>query len=334
MSSISALPWADLSYAAQVRALTALAEKTLPALGLSRPTLRFIQHGENTTFCVTDSRGQKYLLRLHRENYHTTPSLREELAWLRRLEGEPGLYVPAPRGSIETTRDAESGLSRRYSLLRWVEGRGRFESLQPSHYSRLGEVIARLQRSTVGRQVVHRRYWTADGLLGTEPKLGTTRLIEGVPASELRAYESARRMLLKQFRSYEKRHPERLGLVHADTHFGNVLFRRDGVGVIDFDDCGLGFHLWDLAVVLFASQEVFKKLRPARVREYTDALYEGYASGMPFRSGDEEIVTDLKHARMIAMTGWLYDRRDHPKLRKRVPFVVAKYAKMLNARYG
>ena len=41
---------------------------------------------------------------------------------------------------------------------------------------------------------------------------------------------------------------DRYGLVHADTRLANLLVDDDGgVSVIDFDDCGFGWYLYDLA---------------------------------------------------------------------------------------
>jgi Ser/Thr protein kinase RdoA (MazF antagonist) len=41
------------------------------------------------------------------------------------------------------------------------------------------------------------------------------------------------------------------GLIHADLHPGNALFWHDEVRVIDFDDCGFGYWLYDIAVALW-----------------------------------------------------------------------------------
>jgi Ser/Thr protein kinase RdoA (MazF antagonist) len=40
------------------------------------------------------------------------------------------------------------------------------------------------------------------------------------------------------------------GLIHADLHRFNLLFARDTVRPIDFDDCGFGPRLYDMAVTL------------------------------------------------------------------------------------
>jgi len=44
-----------------------------------------------------------------------------------------------------------------------------------------------------------------------------------------------------------------VGLIHADLHLDNALFWHDEVRVIDFDDCGFGYWLYDIAVALPAA---------------------------------------------------------------------------------
>jgi Ser/Thr protein kinase RdoA (MazF antagonist) len=54
----------------------------------------------------------------------------------------------------------------------------------------------------------------------------------------------------RELQRFERRFPERLGLIHADLHFGNFLDTGAGPAAIDFDDCGRGFLAYDLAVPL------------------------------------------------------------------------------------
>jgi Ser/Thr protein kinase RdoA (MazF antagonist) len=39
-------------------------------------------------------------------------------------------------------------------------------------------------------------------------------------------------------------------MIHADLHPGNMPWQQGRVGAIDFDDCGAGHYLFDLAVAL------------------------------------------------------------------------------------
>ena len=63
----------------------------------------------------------------------------------------------------------------------------------------------------------------------------------------------------------------RAGLIHGDLHQENYLFERGTARAIDFDDCGWGFFLYDVAVTL---SEIEGRPRYAELR---DALLDEYA---------------------------------------------------------
>ena len=66
--------------------------------------------------------------------------------------------------------------------------------------------------------------------------------------------------------------PDAFGLIHADLHLENALFDGDAVRVIDFDDCGFGYWLYDLAVPLWDNR--YRADYPA----FRAALLEGTAN--------------------------------------------------------
>ena len=45
--------------------------------------------------------------------------------------------------------------------------------------------------------------------------------------------------------------PNVFGLIHADAHLDNVLFDGQQARLIDFDDCGFGYRIYDVAVALW-----------------------------------------------------------------------------------
>ena len=65
---------------------------------------------------------------------------------------------------------------------------------------------------------------------------------------------------------------KRFGLVHADIRLANLLVDGDHVRVIDFDDCGFSWFMYD-----FATTVSFMEDHP-RVPELRDAWVEGYRS--------------------------------------------------------
>ena len=92
--------------------------------------------------------------------------------------------------------------------------------------------------------------------------------------------------------------PGKVGLIHADLHLGNALFCRDDVMVIDFDDCGFGYWLYDIAVSLWElrHRNDYEQLRAA--------LLEGYAQQRPPPSGDLAYLDDFIAARDVAFGLW------------------------------
>ena len=65
--------------------------------------------------------------------------------------------------------------------------------------------------------------------------------------------------------------PGSSGLIHGDLHQENTLFTGDVAAAIDFDDCGWGYHLYDIAVPL---SELTERRRCAAMR---GAFLEAYA---------------------------------------------------------
>ncbi len=44
--------------------------------------------------------------------------------------------------------------------------------------------------------------------------------------------------------------PDAHGMIHGDMYADNLLFKAGEVYPIDFEDCGFGYWLWDIAIPL------------------------------------------------------------------------------------
>jgi Ser/Thr protein kinase RdoA (MazF antagonist) len=296
----------------------------------------FIHHGENTTFEVGARGGAKYLLRVHRHGYHTKDAIGEEMLWLERLGRQNEIATPRPLRSksgrlIETVDSPGVEAPRECSLLHWVDGRFVFKSASPKHFALIGRTIAHLHESTRGIDVHHRRYWTAEGLAGRVSKFGSVEELGGASKRELRILSEARKRAYRELSAYERSFPRRMGLVHADLHFGNFLFREGGgdrenvgvdselaLGVIDFDDCGYGFHAYDFAVPLVALPMALGEARLNEIPRFRDAMLNAYATYARFDAKDDRAVTNLIVARRLSLLCWLNSRIDHAILRSKL----------------
>jgi Ser/Thr protein kinase RdoA (MazF antagonist) len=100
------------------------------------------------------------------------------------------------------------------------------------------------------------------------------------------------------------------GLIHGDLHYENVLFRAGEAQAIDFDDCGWGFHLYDLAVTLSELEA-----RP-RYEELRDALLDAYAQIRRLPEDHAIHLRALFVLRRMQILMWVLQSRDHATFRE------------------
>lgn len=319
-----------MSYLAQVKALRELAKIALQNYPIKLKSFSLLGHGENTTFKVIDSKGKLYCLRMHRPNYHSDAAIREELKWVAKIDQTSDICVPriiknkAGQG-LWTVKDPKTFLSRRVELFHWVEGVFRYKSLKPKHYLEVGKTLGRLQNIGQKITIKHRNYWDQEGVIGKNMHLGKVDHLTGVTSKQQEIITQARKYLYERIKAYAKKNPHQSGLMHADLHFGNMIFQGDKIGVIDFDDCGHGLLMYDLAVVEYASGYHFQKLSEKERQLYRDQLLKGYSLEREFSKQDEVILPALHYARILTFFGWLHDRSDNPVLKKRFPRYVKQF---------
>ena len=127
--------------------------------------------------------------------------------------------------------------------------------------------------------------------------------------------DAARRVLADALRSARRSiaalavTQSRRGLIHADLHYENVLFRTGTPLAIDFDDCGWGDYLYDLAVPLseLEDRSNYEALR--------DALLAGYARQRPLPRGFDDHLRALAILRRVQLIMWILESRDHAAFR-------------------
>ena len=94
------------------------------------------------------------------------------------------------------------------------------------------------------------------------------------------------------------------GLIHADLRLANLLIEGDQIKVIDFDDCGFGWHLHDLASALSFIED--KPIVPKLV----NAWLAGYKKVLPFTDTDFEEIDTFIMMRRLQLTAWLASHQE------------------------
>lgn len=240
-------------------------------------------------------------LRLHRAQYQSAAAIRSELWWCAEL-AQAGLPVPAALAAEDGRLLLALEDGRLASAIQWIEGEALGEAGLPftrplgevlEQYHALGQLLARLHR-TADASILPadftRPYWDRDGLVGETPFWG--RFWDHPAASpDQRATLIRARDLLR-----ERLTGQETGLIHADVLRENVLVTGPSVSLIDFDDSGFGFRLYDLGTALV--QTVYHAEQPA----LRAALMAGYGTS------DLIMVETFTLARSLASVGWTMPR--------------------------
>lgn len=298
-----------------------LAAAALSRYVLSAPArLSFVRHGENTTYRIDTAGGERFALRLHRPGYQTARSIESELAWMEALR-ETGLVTPPPlRGAdgefVQPVR-ARDGTEHLATAFGWMDGIPLSHLDRLDLWRRLGEMMAVVHdhaRGWTPQPGFTRPAWDLEGLVGERSRWGDPYRL-GSWDSETARLLLACRDAIRERLSFFGTGADRFGLVHADLSFENVLVQDDGTTVlIDFDDSGPGWFLYDLAVALHPFEHSVSFV------ERREALIAGYrhAAGVPcdfFR----ELPTFLM-ARRLATLGWMFTHAEtaHARRQRRV----------------
>jgi Ser/Thr protein kinase RdoA (MazF antagonist) len=305
--------------------LEAAAQLALPRFGIALTApLALIHHRENAVFRVDDpADGSRWAMRVHRHGYHTSDEIRSELGWMDALR-EAGVPTPRARpGSdgdpLQHVAPAGGGPSLQVDILAWIEGRslaaGGGELEVHRLVGRTSALIQKHGRTWTPPPGFSRPVWDLDALVGPRALWGDYAALAVLTAAQLalmhRAADRVRRRLDTFGRS-----PDRFGLTHGDLMPDNVLV-ADGVPyVIDFDDAGYGWHLYDLATLL-ADKVVDPSFAAVR-----DAWVEGYRTAASLPDEHLEQLDALVMARLLLGLGWMHTRRETAMARDFTPLVV------------
>jgi Ser/Thr protein kinase RdoA (MazF antagonist) len=296
------------SHESLMRSIGHLAEAALPRWGIEGARLEMINHSENTTYRVTPpGGGRPVILRVHRPGYHTVDGIRSELAWMRALQAEGGVHtpqaIPALDGTdIQTVSDPSLATPRNCVLFAFIEGeepRQDHDLIEP--FKRLGEVTARTHLHSMRWQrpdFFERTVWDFEHSIGGKPNWG--------PWTEGPDMNPARLPLLQRLVDAMQRRlqrygqgKDRYGLIHADFRLANLLIHKGDIRVIDFDDCGLGWFLYDAGTAVS-----FFEHRP-EVPGLIDAWAEGYRRVRPLSKEDEAELPTFVILRRMILFAWM-----------------------------
>lgn len=282
-----------------------LLAEALPAYGVGPDVqVTLLSLSENGTYLVTDT-DRRFVVRVHRYGYQDVDSIISELAWTDALREDCDVRTPAvvPTTAGEPIVRLERPEGERHVVaFTVVDGETGEDSPHPISARDLGALTARMHlqvENWTPPPGFRRFHWDAETCLGPDARWGSWTVAPGVGAADHPTLAAATARIVDNLAAYGQG-PDRYGLVHADLRLANLMIDDDlQLTVIDFDDCGYGWFLYDLATVVSWLEHT------DAVAETIDDWIAGYTSVRPLTSDDLAMVSTFVMLRRLMLTAWL-----------------------------
>lgn len=269
------MSYEELTRSAQVETIRRHARRAVAAYPIEVRSLRLVHHGFNTTWRVDATDGRRMALRINVNSRRTVGQITAEQAWLRALAAETDLRVPVPQVNrdgafITVLPNEELGRPLPAVLYSWLLGRN------------LGDGASLAQMRTVGAAAAalhsHAEGWVLP--VGAELSLYDTTLLDQPNhfAEDHALLTAGHREVIDHALAEADRHLAALFegarpiVTHQDLHNDNLRWHEGRLAVFDFDDCGIGVPVQDLAIAAYYRRDDARQ---------EAALLEGYAARRP-----------------------------------------------------
>ena len=306
--------------------LELIARDALRAHGIGPDArLTLLNISENATFAVDDpadpadpidpadpAGGGRSVLRVHRPGYHSAAAIGSELDWIAALRAEgvvstPPVLATASGDRVVTGRHPD-GEARHTVRFAWAPGDEPRGARLVDDFRALGAITARLHLHARGwsRPAGFTRFrWDATTSIGDRGHWGRWQDGIAVGPAEREVLGRLAAVLTGRLAAYGDG-PDRFGLVHADLRTANLLVDPLGTGtgtgtvqVIDFDDCGFGWFMYDLG-----SSLSFIEHLPV-VPELIDSWVEGYQRVAPLSQTEIAELPTFVMLRRLLLVSWI-----------------------------
>jgi Ser/Thr protein kinase RdoA (MazF antagonist) len=279
-----------------------LAEQAVSLYDLPRnSSLRLFSLSENEIYRIEAPSGARWALRLQRPGYQSSRSLASEIDWLVALRSDGVVATPVPVAGRNGEWIQSVG-QRKAVLFEWEEG------CEPQIHTDLRQCFHALGAITAEMHVHSRRWlrpegferftWNFEAALGDEPRWGRWRDGLGMSQTNLDLFGRTADSIRERLANYG-RGPDRFGLTHCDLRLANLLLAGREVKVLDFDDCGFGWYMYDAATPLSFYEHLPQA--PDLIQHWLD----GYRSVTLLSHAEEEEIPTFVMLRRLLLIAWI-----------------------------
>lgn len=282
----------------------------LPRFGFTAAAdVALVNVSENRTYRVEED-GRRAAVRVARPGYHSADELASELLWIDALRAEGVVDAPAALRADDGERVIAAAGSHVVAF-EWLDGvmPGPDGDGLVTRFRLLGGISAALHvharrwRPPAG---FTRPRWDHETMLGPRAAWGRWQDGLGIGREEHALLGRLDATLARRLGAFG-RTPDRFGLVHADLRLANLLLHGDRVRVLDFDDSGFSWFLYD-----FATAVSFMEDHPA-LPELKAAWLAGYREVVPLSAAEEAEIDTFVLLRRLLLVAWVGSHQDAPE---------------------
>jgi Ser/Thr protein kinase RdoA (MazF antagonist) len=140
--------------------------------------------------------------------------------------------------------------------------------------------------------------WNFEAALGETARWGRWRDGLGMNAARLDLFGQTAELIRERLARYGSG-PDRFGLAHCDLRLANLLMVGGEVKVIDFDDCGFGWYMYDAATAVSFYEHLPK------ATGLIELWLEGYRTVRAIARADEEEIPTFVMLRRLLLVAWV-----------------------------
>ncbi len=280
-------------------------ESLLQAYGLTDGRFELINKSENTTFRVDPAAGGRpVVLRLYRVGQRADAEIQSELDWMEALRTEAGMSTPRALARRDGRRISKvtlpDGAVASCVVFEYLSGTEPPPEGLELWFERLGAISAEIHlhgRSWRRPQSFLRPQLDYVTLIGPRAVWGSWERAPGLDTRAVAVLRSASEEIAKRLAEYGQA-PDRFGLIHGDLRLANLLVDGPHIHVIDFDDCGTGWLLYDLSTSISLIEHL------PEAESFVQAWLRGYRRLVPLSDAHIEMVRHLIMMRRLQVLSW------------------------------
>ena len=279
------------------------------------PEVSYLTASENQIYLIEDHHSnRRYVVRINsgRLAYHNAEQIHSEMMWLDALGTDTDIIVPKVLAAKDGSWVQELRLPGKdqpsyavvYSFLDGVEPP---EDELVEGFERLGTISAQMHshaKRWMPPSEFTRPTWTPEAILTDQLTWGNWREGVNINPEALNVLQRAEAAIHRRLEDADVG-SENYGLIHADLRLANLLIHGEITAIIDFDDCGFGWYLFDLAGALSFLEE------REDIADLIDSWIRGYQTVAEVPADAEVMIPTLIMLRRLQLIGWLGYQQAH-----------------------